>query len=236
MCGCTVSLWWSWQRLGFLFLFLAVIAVGCGSPRRPVAEHVPKLEEGWSWVEKPSSGFAIALPPGWVASDADSEDFAAHLEGVSHRIPEVKTVQWKQNSNAFAYLEFWGFGKSITCARGEYLFVPNVQVHRYPQIREFPLVTFTKKRVDQIEQSFGGSLSGPVESSHVSLGVGDAQELRYNVDHRFEDGQQVTVTGVQYLFINGKFAYIILFDPTCDPSLDNMSLYRKIAESFTYMK
>ena len=187
------------------------------------------LETGWILYQKPTAGFAIALPPTWEQVDLDAENVDTIMDAVGETNPELATLLKGQGRSLIASgFKFWGFDLTPEAAKAGFL--TNVNVLKQPLTIKASLDFYVQATLTQLESL--SNVIKPISHQRVKLAGSDAEEMRYQMKVAGITGKTVTAAATQYLLIREKDVYVITFVTVPEQVKKYAPIFEKIAQSF----
>lgn len=207
----------------FILLFsLFVIASGCGKKESRVppstAEAVPYSEPGWTLYKKTAEGYGIALPSRWKQINTDPEKLESSIKAVTQDPAAVTSLTTFARNRIAAGVNMLALDSGGTAL---------LQLSwRTSDTNTIPLDSIANVWVRNMEQS-GQQFIGPMSHRHVTLPMGEAQELKYVTTE--------TAT-TQYMANHQKDFYIVTLGTNPDKISAYDSVFTKIGRSFQSLR
>ncbi len=201
------------------------------SPIPPTA--TPAIEAGWKVFEKPAAGYAIALPPGWDRLDMDRETWNAFIDDFKQQNPQLATTleQLRASTQSDA-IKFQGVDFSPEAMAVDFATNVNVQRSRLPA--QVSLDVFVENSLQELENMM--PLAAPPSRRRVDLPAGEAEEVTYSAQMNMPTGEAEPLTFMQYVLVQGSFAYIITLTTKADLAEKYTPISQKIGQNFRLLK
>jgi hypothetical protein len=210
------------NRIFIIVFFFSLILAGCGKQEShvqpSVAEVSPYSEAGWTLYKKTTEGYAIALPSTWKQISADPNKMEASIKAVTQDPAAVNSLM-AFTKNRIAS----GVNMLALDAGGKGL----LQLSwRTSDKNDVSLDSIANIWMRSMEQS-GQQLIGPRSHRHVTLPIGEAQELKYMTSE--------TAT-TQYMASHQKDFYILTLGANPEKMSAYDSVFTKIGQSFQSLR
>ena len=204
-----------------LFSFSLIIS-GCGKQEPHVqssaAEASPYSEAGWTLYKKATEGYAIALPSTWKQINADPNKLEASIKAVTQDPAAVSSLTAFAKNRLAA-----GVNMLALDAGGKAL----LQLSwRTSDKNDVSLDSIANTWIKSMVES-GQQLIGPMSHRHVTLPMGEAQELKYVTTE--------TAT-TQYMTSHQKDFYILTLGTNPEKMSAYDSVFTKIGKSFQSLR
>jgi hypothetical protein len=181
---------------------------------------VTTLSDGARRFEHTGDGFAITLPAGWDAIDPAAPQLTAPVH--TKRLGGAD----RQSPNAAASGRTF-FALDVAPTAG---ITPGTNVNLLPTVTTpAPLDQFIDDLVVQLQNS--QVVDGAIAQRRVTVGSGDAVELRYRVRQVDASGPAITTT--QYIFDQDRRNYALTFSARQEHANAYAPVFEQIAQSFT---
>jgi hypothetical protein len=214
-----------------------LIALGAGCRKQDARFPFPtrdvpstKDENGWPLYEQSGDGFALALPPEWVALELNAAIVDKTLDEGFRANPDFQAMGQQIRQQIAAGIKFMGVDKAS--ARSG--LAANVNVMKLPLEKDASLQT----TIDEIlgELNSMTTLEKPIVHERVTLKAGEGERIRYVLSVNRPDGQPARAALIQYVLAPGKDVYAL----TCTTTAEQLDQYRQtfdnIAQSFRVLK
>jgi len=203
-------------------------AVGTTSPT-VVSSPTPLLEGEWILYEKPSEGFAIALPPAWRQLDVNSTTVETFLEIVKEQNPEVRAI-WSEQVHIpiTSAIRFIGLDLSPESVGPGSL--TGVAVLKQPVESGISVDMFVETTRKQLETM--SSVAQPVQEHRVNLMGGEGRELQYRIRLAKSPDQVLELFVVQYTLLVDSNAYVVVLSTMADQAEKYRPIFERIGQGF----
>lgn len=195
------------------------------NPRLPAAVPAPVLEAGWSLRERPSDGFAIALPDSWVEMDLDAASVSEALAPIALCCPEMDLSLWE--------------GQTMSGIRRSGLKLFAVDPNSDPEAVYYGIVSVTRTSLGEgwtldmalevVLGQYGDDASKP-SHRRVTLPVGEAEEIRV------ADGGDPPVWKVTYLLVQHDAFWFVTLGCEAEFADDYASIFETAPRSFRWIQ
>ena len=189
---------------------------------------------GWDHYDYDQDGFAISIPPSWVAFNLNAEDFTMMLDQFENTNPELADVY---TSNAIQNMITSGI-KFMTVDASQESIGSGNPTNMNLLIADLPmdiaLQTYIDLNTAQLKQILGESLQITEKTVYVS-GI-EAVQLTYSAFMNDVQGNPQEVQFIQYIFLDGRTQVILTFNINKGLYPANISLIEDIVQSFEYIK
>lgn len=189
---------------------------------------------GWDHYDYYQDGFAISIPPSWVAFNLKAEDFAMMLDLVRETNPEIADIynsQVIQNMVASG-IKFMAIDASQESMGAGNATNMNLLISNLPM--EIALQDYIDLNIAQLKQILGENLQIAEKTVNVS-GI-EAVQLSYSTFMNDIQGNPQEVQFIQYLLLDGRTQVVLTFNISKTLYPANIKLIEDIAQSFDYMK
>ena len=204
-------------------------------PSTPVEVVVTStLESGWTLYSMKTSGFALALPPGWERLDLNPSALATGLSIVGERNPKLKELFSSQTLRelAAAGIRFYGFDPSPqSLASGSPTSVNVLKLEIGVSLPLDPLVSLTLEQLKGMADP-----ATPITHRRVTLSNVEAEEIQYREKLTSVTGEQVQLRLMQFLMVDGTTEYVVTCATSTQPANDQATVLEKIGKSFRLLK
>ena len=180
--------------------------------------------------ENADYGFVVYLPAHWVEMPSDREALDSILGELRAENPNAADFLESQFEElTLIDYKFVGFDLiDEGIAKG---YAPNVALHRETLYKEITLDFYAEDSVATME--IIDQVIKPVEHRRVSLPVGPAEELRYQMHMTPLGKEPVIVSILQYLLVDGKNVYSFSMGAVSDQFGSYLPDFEQIAQRFT---
>jgi hypothetical protein len=207
-----------------------LLGPGCGrQPEEPLGETrpVPKKADpaGWPVYEQPADGFALALPPGWVALDLNPKTLDRMLEKGLAVNPDLKAMEKGIRMQVAAGVKFLGLEK----AGGG----PNVSVAKFPLRTEASLDAAAVDFVKQYDVI--PTVERPVRHERVRLKAGEAERVDLVMPVRPPGEAAKRLAMTSYLLVRGRDTYVLTATAGVDEAAAYAPTFERVAQSFRFL-
>ena len=189
---------------------------------------------GWDHYDYYQDGFAISIPPSWVAFNLKAEDFAMMLDLVEDTNPELaevynSTVIQNMVASGIKFMAVDASQESMGAGNATNM---NLLIADLPM--EFALRDYIDLNITQLKQILGENLQITEKTVYVS-GI-EAVQLTYSTFINDIQGNPQEVQFIQYIFLDGRTQVILTFNISKGLYPANISLIEDIVQSFEYVK
>ncbi len=189
---------------------------------------------GWDHYDYYQDGFAISIPPSWVAFNLNAEDFTMMLDLFENTNPELAEVY---TSDAIQNMIASGIKFMAIDASQESMGSGN-PTNMNLLIADLPLDIDLRAYIDltlgQLKQMLGENIQITEKTVYVS-GI-EAVRLTYSTFVNNIQGNPQEVQFIQYIFLDGRTQVILTFTVNKGLYPANISLIEDIVESFEYIQ
>jgi hypothetical protein len=216
------------NRQQFLSVLVATaFLVGCRQ-ETPLGEArpVPKKtdEHGWPLYEQPADGFALAVPPGWMALQVNPQTLDRMLEQMVRDNPGFKAMEQTIRQQAAAGMKFLGTER----ADGG----PNVNVIKTLLPGEVPLDALAADMMRQYEALPG--VGRPITRRRVRLRAGEAERFDLTMSMNLPGGpKRLALTS--YALVHGGALYAVTLTAGTEEVANYRATFERIAKSFRFL-
>lgn len=187
------------------------------------------LSSGWILYEKPTEGYALALPPSWEQIDMDPEAIEDLLDAFSKLNPDIGDwLEEQARSLMAAGLGFFAIDPDPAGVKAGFLTNCNILKQRL-NIKA-SLNFYVQTTIPQLESL--SNIAGPVTHRRVQVAGIEAEELKYQLSMSTATRKTVRVAATQFLVIRDKDMYVISFATPADHSQKYAPIIDKIIQSF----
>jgi hypothetical protein len=222
------------RRLVPALIGIVFALAGCG--KRDAAFPFPtrdipatKDEKGWPLYEQPADGFALALPPDWVALNLEAGALDKAVDQGLRANPDFEALGQQIRQQVKAGMKFMGIDKAGVGTG----FATNVNVMKGP-LDGASLEDAVDQAVGQLTSM--PSIEKPIARERVTLRAGEGLRLRYLLNVTKPNGQRERAAITQYLVAVGKDIYGLTFTSLAAQEEQVRSTFETIAQSFRLLK
>jgi len=198
------------------------------------AEPNPKPDpapasHSWPLHEVAEEGFSIRVPPEWQLITQSPQEFESMVESVEAKNPQMAAILKSARSQLGANVKF----NAIEPASAATGFATNVNVivERLPQpLTRAQFLEGTLEQIRKLPQA------KPVAHKPVTTEAGEADMLTWGVTLRLRNGQTVSTSITQYLFLRDQTGTVVTFTTTDDRASTESATSEEIGKSFRFMK
>jgi hypothetical protein len=214
-----------------------LIALGAGCRKQDARFPFPtrdvpssKDENGWPLYEQSADGFALALPPDWVALELNAAALDQALELGIRSNPDFQVIERQIRQQIAAGIKFMGMDKAGVQSGSP----ANVHIMKTALDAGASL----QNAVDGILEELNGmsTIERPIARERVTLKAGQGERLRYILPVKRPDGRPVRAAIIQYVLAPGKDLYVITCTTTADQVERYQPTFEAIALSFRVVK
>lgn len=187
---------------------------------------------GWDHYDYYQDGFAISIPPSWVAFNLKAEDFATMLDLVGDTNPELADIynsQVIQNMVASG-IKFMAVDASQESLGAGNATNMNILISNLPM--DISLQDYIDLNISQLKQILGEDLQ--ITEKTVSISGMEAVQFSYGTLMNDIQGNPQEVQFIQYIILDGRTQVILTFNISKDLYPANIKLIEDIAQSFDY--
>ena len=198
------------------------------TPTQPPTS-TPYAEGDLLIYEKPGDGFAIGLPPTWAPFDVSAEAIEAAITFVKKNNPDISDLLTSQLKSLIAAgVKFFAidFGPG---SAGDGI-VTNLSILYQPLPITVSLDAYIQINIAQLEAL--PNVVAPVKHNTVMLKAGEGEELQYQLTVNLPGGKTTTAAITQYVFIEGKDAYVITLTTRASQAEKYAPIFAEIGKSF----
>jgi hypothetical protein len=200
------------------------------TPTRP--PPTPVLDEGWKFHRVPEQGFAIGLPPTWESQQLASGTLSATIQALRQTNPLIADALQEQGQQLIAAgVQFFAADLAPGASGGQV--ITNITVIHQTQKQEFGFDFYFRANLQQLNEMEGATK--PLASRRFQTEVGEMGEARYRMALAGVDGQPLTSSVTQYMFLRGKEAYLMTLTTPLALESKNAPVFEKIAKSFRWL-
>ncbi len=182
------------------------------------------MSDGAQRFEHTGDGFAITLPAGWDAIDPAAPQLTAPVQAA---LAQSGLVGLTANPQTLQQAGVLFFALDVAPAAD---ITPGTNVNLLPTVTTpAPLDQFIDDLVVQLQNS--QVVDGAIAQRRVTVGSGDAVELRYRVRQVDASGPAITTT--QYIFDQDRRNYALTFSARQEHADAYAPVFEQIAQSFT---
>jgi len=187
------------------------------------------LSSGWILYEKPTEGYALALPPSWEQIDLHPEAIEDILDAFGKLNPEIGDLLEEQiHSQMAAGLGF--LAVDLDPAGVKAGFPTNCNIFKQQLNIKASLNFYVQTTIPQLESL--SNIAGPVTHRRVQVAGFEAEEFEYQLSMSTATKKTVRIAVTQFLVIRDRDMYVISFSTLADQSQKHAPVIDKIIQSF----
>ncbi len=205
-------------------------AIPSVTPTRP--PPTPVLEEGWKFHRVPEQGFAVGLPATWEPQQLASGTLSTTIQALKQKNPLIADALQEQGQQLIAAgVQFFAADLAPGASSGQV--ITNITVIHQTQKQEFGFDFYFNANLQQLNEMEGATK--PLASRRFETEAGEMGEVRYRMALAGLDGQPLTSSVTQYMFLRGKEAYLMSLTTPLALESKNAPVFEKIAKSFRWL-
>ncbi len=195
-------------------------------------QPTPPLDAGWTFHRVPERGFGIALPATWEPQQLEAATLGSTIQALRDKNPLISDALAVQGGQLIADgVLFFAADLAPGPSSGQVL--TNITLVRQIQKQEFDFDFYFKANLQQLSEMEGATK--PIANRRFQTEVGQMGEARYRMAIAGVDGQPLTSSISQYMFLRGKEAYLITLTTPLAFETKNAPVFEKIAKSFRWL-
>ncbi len=192
----------------------------------------PVLESGWKFHTVQEHGFGIGLPATWEPQELQPATLGSTIQALREKNPLVADALRLQGEGLVAAgVLFFAADLAPGASNGQVL--TNVTLFRQTQLQEFDFDFYFKANLQQLNEMEGATK--PVANRRFQTEVGEMGEARYRMAIAGVDGQPLTSSISQYMFLRRQNAYLLTLTSPLALETKNAPVFEKIAKSFRWL-
>jgi hypothetical protein len=213
---------------------VAAVAAPATTPAPAASAPTPPAANGAAPAEltvhqRPTDGFAMALPSGWKAIDLSKLD--DEMKALEKQNPQAAAAVGPQlRMMAGLGVKFLGIDMQSALTG----FATSINVVKEQRPTPIALDDYVKQNLQLLETI--PILVKPIARQRVKLTAGEAERLEYGLNIPLPTGQPLKTVTVQYLIVKDNVAFVISLTVSADAAAKQTPMFEKVGNSFQFLQ